>query len=68
MALVLQLVGVGEYMRLIWGWSDHHQESWDLLTLATTFIMWGNYAQLIRKRKSKKKKGKPEEGNPWASG
>jgi hypothetical protein len=30
--------------------------------------MWGNNAQLIGKRKGKKKKGKPEEGNPWASG
>jgi len=28
--------------------------------------MWGNNAQLILK--SKNKKGKPEEGNPWAIG
>ena len=28
--------------------------------------MWGNNAQLIRKRKNKK--GKPDEGNPWAIG
>ena len=65
-ALVLHLGGVGECMRLIWGWSDHGQESGDLHTLAVTFIMWGNIAQLIGK--SKNKKGKPEEGNPWASG
>ena len=29
-ALVLHLGGVGECMRLIWGWSDHGQESGDL--------------------------------------
>ncbi len=30
MALVLHLGGVGECMRLIWGWSDHGQELGDL--------------------------------------
>ncbi len=29
-ALVLHLCGVGECVRLIWGWSDHGQESGDL--------------------------------------
>jgi hypothetical protein len=29
--------------------------------------MWGNNSQ-FRKRKGKKIYGKPEEGNPWASG
>jgi hypothetical protein len=29
-ALVLHLGGVGECVRLIWGWSDHSQESGDL--------------------------------------
>ena len=66
MALVLHLGGVGECVRLIWEWSDHNQESGDLHTLAATFIMWGNNAQQIEK--SKNKKGKSEEGNPWASG
>jgi hypothetical protein len=66
MALVLHLGGVGECERLIWEWSVHSQESGDLHTLAATFIMWGNNAQWIGK--SKNKKGKPDEGNPWASG
>ena len=66
MALVLHLGGVGECVRLIWEWSVHNQESGDLHTLAATFIMWGNNAQWIGK--SKNKKGKPDEGNPWASG
>jgi hypothetical protein len=30
LALVLHLGGVGECVRLIWGWSDHGQESGDL--------------------------------------
>jgi hypothetical protein len=62
MALMLHLGGVGECVRLIWEGSVHNQESWDLHTLAATFIMWGNNAHLIEK--SKNKKGKPEEGNP----
>jgi len=39
LALVLHLGGVGEYVRLIWAWSIHNQESRDLHTLAATFIM-----------------------------
>jgi hypothetical protein len=66
LALVLHLGGVGKCMRLIWEWSVHNQESGDLHTLAATFIMWGNNVQKIGK--SKNKKGKPEEGNPRASG
>ena len=66
LALVLHLGGVGECVRLIWEWSVHNQESGDLHTLAATFIMWGNNVQKIGK--SKNKKGKPEEGNPRASG
>jgi hypothetical protein len=30
MALMLHLGGVGECVRLIWGWSVHNQESGDL--------------------------------------
>jgi hypothetical protein len=45
LALVLHLGGVGECVRLIWGWSDQGQESGDLHTLAATFIMWGNNSQ-----------------------
>ncbi len=55
MALVLHLGGVGECVRLIWGWSDHGQESEDLHTLRATFIMWGNYAQ-FEKGKVKRKR------------
>ena len=35
MALVLHLGGVGEWMRLIWEWSAHGQESGDLHSLPT---------------------------------
>ena len=66
LALVLHLGGVGKCVRLIWEWSVHNQESGDLHTLVATFIMWGNNVQKIGK--SKNKKGKPEEGNPRASG
>jgi hypothetical protein len=41
--------------RRIRGWSDHGQESGDLHTLASTFIMWGNNSQ-FEKGKVKRKK------------
>ena len=66
-ALVLHLGGVGECVRLIWGWSDHDQESGDLHTLAATLIMWGNITQ-FEKGKEERKRGELEDGNPWASG
>jgi hypothetical protein len=51
MALVLHLGGVGKYVIQIQGWSIHSRESWDLHTLAATFIMWGNNVQKERKIK-----------------
>jgi hypothetical protein len=39
MALVLHIGGVDEYVSQIWGWFVHSQESGDLHTPATTFIM-----------------------------
>ncbi len=56
LALVLHLGGVGECVRLIWGWSDRGQESGDLHTLAATFIMWGNNSQFEKGKVKRKRK------------
>ena len=39
MALVLHLCGVGEWMRLIWAWSVHGQESGDLHCLPPPLLL-----------------------------
>jgi hypothetical protein len=56
MALVLHLGGVGKWMRLIWKWSAHGQESGDLqvvvcmvaaVTAAATAVGASRYSRLI---------------------
>jgi len=59
LALVLHLGGVGEYVRLIWEWSVHNQESVDLHTLAATFIF-----RRLEKVKIKRDKLKRETRGP----
>jgi len=67
MALVLHLGDVGKYVKLVWGRSVRLQESGDLHTLATTFIMWVKSCS-VEKINFAKGKIKRENGNPWASG